>query len=220
VTPPHSGPATPHIPISPEIAQAHQQLLGHRELQFDFPEFHPTPPPQWLVDILKFLAKIWPNLSFMGYVGWAVVIAGALVIAFLAGREIWRHPWMRKRRTGAEGGAAEWRPEAEAARNLLREADLLASQGKYAEAVHLILLRSIEDIGQHKPGLVRPAMTSREIGALRQLPVAARATFVTITQIVERALFAGLQIAAADFAQCRDAYERFAFAGVWQGAVA
>jgi hypothetical protein len=220
VTPPHPGPAVSHIPILPEIAQAHRQLLDHHELQFDFPEFHPTPPPQWLLDLLKFLAKIWPNMSFMGYVGWGLVIIGALVIAFLVGREIYRQPWARKRRSVDDAGASEWRPELEAARNLLREADLLASQGKYAEAVHLILLRSIEDIGKHKPGLVRPAMTSREIGALRQLPSAARTTFVTIMQIVERALFAGLQIVAADFAQCREAYERFAFPGVWHGAAA
>jgi hypothetical protein len=220
VTPPHSSPAVAHIPISPELVRAHQKLLEHHELQFDFPEFHPNPPPQWLLDFLKFLAKIWPNLSFLGYVGWGVVIIGALVIAFLIGREIYRQPWARKRRSRDEGNASEWRPAAEAARNLLREADLLASEGRYAEAVHLILLRSIEDIGEHKPGLVRPAMTSREIGALRQLPAAARTTFVTIMQIVERALFAGLQIVAADFAQCREAYERFAFPGVWAGVAA
>ncbi len=198
------------------MVRAHDQLLAHRDLQFDFPEFHPPVTPQWLIDLARFLQRIWPRSLYMGYLGWAVVVAGGAIILYLVVREILRLPWIRKRRSNRSEPAAEWRPELHAARNLLKDADALAAQGRYGEAVHLLLLRSIEHICEYKPGLVRPAMTSREIGALGQLPAAARTTFVTITRVVEQALFAGRDIAAADFAQCREAYERFAFPGLWE----
>jgi hypothetical protein len=203
--------------IPPEAARAHDALLTHHDLQFDFPAFRPPVTPQWLEELAKFIGRVWPHLWFMGYLGWAVVIAIVLIVLFAVGRAIVGSDWWRESRRGQADSPAEWRPTPEVARNLLREADALAAQGKYAEAVHLILLRSIQHIGEQVPNLVRPAMTSREIGALRQLPAAARNAFVAIARVVERALFAGLDIAAADFAQCREAYERFAFPGSWAG---
>jgi hypothetical protein len=200
-----------HSQILPAARRAHDELLTHRDLQFDFPAFHPPVTPQWLVDLGNFLARIWPHLWFLGYLGWAAIIGAALIVLILIGRGILRSGWLRGRLDPNSEAVADWRPGTEAARNLLREADALAAQGKFAEAVHLILLRSIEHINEQNPNLVKPAMTSREIGALRQLPAAARTAFVAITRVVERALFAGLEIVASDFARCRETYERFAF---------
>ena len=76
--------------------------------------------------------------------------------------------------------------------------------------MHLLLFRSIEDIDGRWPGLVRPALTSRDIAGLGDLPEAARRTFASIAQVVERSLFAGQTLNAADFADCRQAYQAFA----------
>jgi hypothetical protein len=218
-TAPLSGsPADVHAQIPPAVVRAHDAILTHHDLQFDFPRYHPPVTPQWLVELLKSLARIWPHSRYVGYFGWAVVIVAALIFLALIGREIHRRGWLRWNRVRKSEAPIEWRPPPQAARDLLREADRLAAQGKFAEAVHLLLLRSIEHISEQIPNLVRPAMTSREIGALRQLPGAARAAFVAMTRVVERALFAGFEIAAADFAQCREAYERFAFPGLWRAA--
>lgn len=209
------APSITPAPVPTDVARAHAELLTHRDLQFDFTKYQPPTPPQWLIDLGKFLTHYWAVIRILG---WIVLIAVVGLLLYALVREILRRDWFQREDQAAQTAAPEWRPAADAARNLLRDADSLAALGKYGDAVHLLLLRSIEHIDVHRPDLVRPAFTSREIGALGQLPDAARATFMGIARIVERALFAGRQVDAAEFAQCRQAYEQFAFPSVWRAA--
>ena len=62
--------------------------------------------------------------------------------------------------------------------------------GRYSEAAHLLLFRSIEDIDARRPDLVRPALTSRDIAALPRSPARPRRAFARIAMMVERSLFA------------------------------
>ncbi len=109
----------------------------------------------------------------------------------------------------------DWRPDEAKARALLEDADRLAAQGAYDEAAHLILYRSIDDIEGRRPRLVRPALTSRDIAALEAVPGAARAAFSRITQAVEASFFGGRSLDRDGFAECRRAYEAFAFPEAW-----
>ncbi len=104
----------------------------------------------------------------------------------------------------------EWRPAAARARPLLEDADRLAADGRFAEAVHLILFRSIEDIDRRWPRLVQPALTSRDIAQHPALPTAARTTFAAIARTVERSFFGGQAIGPAEFEACRSEYQAFA----------
>src|SRR5690606_26136672 len=96
---------------------------------------------------------------------------------------------------------------------LLSDADALAAQGRFAEAVHLLLLRSINDIDGRLPNAVRPALTARDIAGLDRLPTAARPTFRQIARVVEASLFGGGAVDQGAYGECRDAYEAFALAG-------
>ncbi len=198
------------------IAHAHDELLTHRELQFDFPQSKPAPPPpQWNSGSGTPLV-LGPLLQILGWTLFAAVIG--LIIYFVV-RTAMQNGWFRDRKKREQKSATagpEWHPAPAAAHNLLRDADALAAKGKYGEAVHLILLRSIEHIDTRRPDLVRQALTSREIAQLEQLPQAARTTFSGIAQVVEQALFAEREIGAEEFARCRDAYERFAFPDTWR----
>ncbi len=142
----------------------------------------------------------------------------AIAILFLAGRAAWRR-WAKRRPQPAKGGLAlepeRWRPAPAAARALLQEADALAAEGRFAEAAHLLLLRSIEDIHKHRPGAVRPALTSRDIARLEALSPANRQAFAAIAAVVERSLFGGRAVDADGFAFCRATYEAFAFPEAW-----
>lgn len=210
-------PTTAHAQIPDGVRHAHERLLAHSDLQFDFPGFKPPVTPQWLLDLADFIRKVWPVAR------WAVLAAlvvGVFWLVYLIGREIARRSgyWTPKETPAVAPSMPEWRPAPELARNLLRDADALAAQGHYGEAVHLLLLRSIEHIDENKPDLVRPALTSREIGRLDQLPGAARTAFGAMARVVERALFAGRDVGRDDFAQCRTEYERFAFPAMWGAA--
>lgn len=197
------------------LAAAHSQLLGDSDLQFRFGTFLPDKPPDWLAPVLRFFTTIAPAMKI---VFWCLVAALAAYLLFLAGREL----WLRRRTSSREKPALtpewpEWRPARADAELLLSDADILASRGKYDEAVHLILLRSIQDIGRHRPAAVKPALTSREISLLGSLPDSARHAFATITGVVERSLFGGCAATATEFRACRDEYERFAFSETWAG---
>ena len=95
---------------------------------------------------------------------------------------------------------------------MLDEADRLAAAGRFAEAVRLILHRSIEDIERWRGDSLRPSLTSRDIAAFETLPDAARTVFRRIVGDVERSLFAGNPLGEADWTRARADYAGFALA--------
>ena len=104
----------------------------------------------------------------------------------------------------------EWAPDRAAALALLEDADRLAASGQYGEAAHLLLLRSVGQIGQVRPGLLSPASTAREIGGSLGLPERARYAFATIAHVVERSLFGLRGAGESDWTSAREAYAEFA----------
>jgi hypothetical protein len=151
-------------------------------------------------------------------------VAAGIALAILL---YWIFSFFRDRRLGGDGkakkerrgrnGKESWRPEEEQAVQLLDEADLLAGQGRYDEAARLLLHRSIGEIDAHRPDLVRPALTSRDIAGHPLLPAGPAAAFARIAALVERSLFARRPLGADDWQDCRLAYREFAFAEGWQG---
>jgi hypothetical protein len=193
-----------------KLAAAHQALLHTRGLQLDFKAApQPPPPPAWIEDVLRALGAIAPIFKF---VFWGGLALGAALILWFVAREIWE---TRLKRKSAPVAPTDWRPEPEAARALLEEADRLAAAGRFGEAIHLLLFRSIDDIAGRRPGLVRPALTSRDIARLDQMPPPARSAFARIAERVEHSFFGGRPVGSEDFAQARGDYETFAFSEGW-----
>ena len=187
----------------------HRQLLADPKLQFHFEHAQPPPtPPDWLQAIARLFELIAP---FMAYIFWAGVIAVAGLIAYAILSEIMRR--LPGRAPSApkpiDLPAPEFHPAANRARALLEEADRLAREGRFDEAARIILHRSIEDMEQAFPSVIAPSMTSREISGLEYLSEKGRATFTGIAQAVERSLFGGRALSAAQFAECREAYVSF-----------
>jgi len=200
---------------SDAFARAHEALLRDKGLQFE-PAAAPKPPdaPDWLVAIGQLLNATAPALV---YVFWGMLILGAAIILYFLGRELIATRWPSfKRNVGPKLPGDTWRPSLAKARTLLEDADRLAAAGQFAEAVHLILFRSIEDIEGKRPDLISPALTSRDIARLEGVPERVRQTFSGIAAVVERSFFGGRAVGAEEFADCRKAYEGFAFAEAWR----
>jgi hypothetical protein len=193
------------------LARAHAALLRDSDLQFSLPAFQEPKVPDWSQALAQAIRAIAPIFPYIFYAG---LFAGVVAILFFIIRELigWRFPGFRRRKP-AVLTEPEWRPAPERARVLLEDADGLAAEGRYGEAAHLLLFRSIEDIDGRWPNLVRPALTSRDIAAHRGLPERARQTFGDIARVVERAVFGGRALSAEDFALCRRAYETLALPG-------
>ncbi len=194
------------------FARAHQAMLRRSDLQFDLVAPPEIRTPDWLIALGKLLLSLAPLLKVVFWIGLA---AGVVLIVYFIAKEI----LSRFRRRSPKSAAApaqqepEWRPARARALTLLEDADRLAAQGQFSEAVHLILFRSIEDIESRWPNLIRPALTSRDIAEHNALPEAARRTFGDIARMVELSFFGGALLQADDFSACRRAYEAFALPG-------
>jgi hypothetical protein len=212
--------ASAPAPSQEALRAAHDQLSHDATLQFTFNKLAKPPVthlPHWLEAVLKAIGQVLVFIApFLGWIFIGGLVLALLIVLFFLGREfvMTRWPEMFKRKA-ALAKAEEWRPAPAVARALLDEADRLAAAGRYAEAVRLILHRSIEDIEGRRPRLVKPAFTAREIGGLADIPDAARGTFGAIAGLVEHSFFAGRSLDAEGFAACRRAYEAFAFPGAW-----
>jgi hypothetical protein len=212
-------------PTDEALAQAHERLLRDGSLQFDRAGFDPPETPGWLKWINDLLGVLFgwigdliqalgPVLKWVFWVGLAL-LAGLILYALVREMLNLRGPRAKPMTRKAEGETV-WRPDSQAARDLLAEADALAARGLFAEAAHLLLLRSVQDIQKRQPKALRVSLTTREIAALKALPDAARPAFALIGRVVERSLFGGAAVDAGDFADCRRAYEAFALPDGWR----
>jgi hypothetical protein len=202
-----------------KLGPAHEALLRQTDLQFQLSQAPPPrPPPEWLIKLLKPLGDaLSGGMRALGpvapYIFWTGVVVGGAFILFLIGQRLFavkRGLVMGKLKLAA---ADTWRPSPEQARTLLEEADRLAADGRFVEAAHLILLRSIQDIQARRPRAVAISLTSRDIARLEALPPPARALFSGIAEAVEISLFGGRPLDRDGYARCRDAYSSFAEAG-------
>ena len=214
---------------------AHAALRADPDVQFTMlPEPPPPEPPAWLRALGRFLEHLFrPLVRLLRWIGswmpdapvarvvlWTVIalvltaLLWAVVQRFRHGE--WRLP--RRRRPVAEEVAVEedWAPEAAPARAWLQEADALAAAGRYAEAAHCLLIRSVEDVARRRPRLVRPALTSRELARAEALPPRSRDLFAGIAALVERSLFGGRPVGAQDWSAARAAYADFALPQAWR----
>jgi hypothetical protein len=208
------GPAAASV-NSENFDAVHRKLLTDPSLQFQFEKAEPpSKPPDWLRELLEMLGHVFGFLApFLEYIFWGGVVVVVGLIAYAILTEVLR------RLPSGDGPQAEpldlpepeFHPAAERARALLEEADRLAREGRFAEAVRILLHRSIEDMEQAFPSAIMPSMTSREISTLRHLSTQGRETFVKIARAVEASLFGGRPLTADNFAECRAAYQSFAF---------
>ena len=214
---------------------AHAALTADSSVQFGLPPAPPPPKtPDWLRNFFEWLGDVLePVGKFLGWLGsfipdapyaralmWIVIAAALAFLVWIIAERLrsgqWRLPSLRTVAPVEADDDDNWVPDAAPARAWLAEADALAAEGRFAEAVHHLLIRSIEDIVRRRPQLVRPALTSREIGAAEAMPSAARRLFSMIAGLVERSLFGGRPVDGNDWTTARAAYADFLQPGAWR----
>jgi len=217
------------------LVDAHRALRDDPAIQFGMGHVPAPKPPEipgwlrWLIEHLKpvgrffeWLTSLMPAAPYVRILLWSVIAILALLLIWMIVDGVrsgeWRTPAPRKRarQVAVAEGEEEWAPDFAPARMWLDEADALAARGLYAQAVHHLLFRSVEDIRQRRPQVVRPSLTSRELTASSGIPTVARELFGRIAGQVERSLFGGGAVGADDWIQARAAYADFALPGQWK----
>ena len=213
---------TPVAVNDTSLPDGYEDIRSNSDIQFspvDLEEIKPHEPSwfeealtdffRWLGDLLspigQALAGVWPVVigilaAFVLYLVWKLV-----------------GPMLDKQATGKTRlpeAEPEWQPDREESLALLEDADRLAAEGRYEEAVRLLLQRSVGQIAAARPDWVDPSSTARELAALPSLSDAARRTFAVISEAVERSLWALRSLSREDWETARAAYADFALARI------
>ncbi|PKB19150.1 hypothetical protein B0I00_1379 [Novosphingobium kunmingense] len=212
-----TAPAIPGAEAAGQAAQDWQAVHADVSIQYA-----PLPPvkvpepaePEWLL----WLAKLFEPIARALGTSWPVLKWGLLALAAaFALYVMWRLTEPLRERLSpirAPSSDSAWTPDRATALALLEDADNLAAEGRFDEATHLLLRRSVSEIARVRPDWVHPATTAREIAALPALPAAARQAFGVIAGRVERSLFALTALDRADWQAARAAYADFALASL------
>jgi hypothetical protein len=127
----------------------------------------------------------------------AVAVAGVLAIS-----------WLARRLSRAPSDVEV--PDAPAATPLaipVASAEALAREGRFAEAIHVLLLDTLEALS--RAARLAPSLTSREILARVPLPARAREALTDLVAAVERSRFGGADAGEEDYRSCLGRFHAF-----------
>ena len=153
----------------------------------DIPEITP-PEPGWfekmLIELFQFLAEVFAPVGQALGASWFwlqwVLLALAVIFAVVLLVRLYQPGLFGRKRGAITAEEEQWQPDQAASLALLEDADRLAAEGRFDEATHLLLQRSVSHIATARPDWVEPSSTARELAALPALPDAARAAFRVI----------------------------------------
>ena len=210
------------------LPEDYEAIRANPETQFEplqLKELKPREPSwfdEWLLQVFEWLGEVFGPFGRFLADNWSVIqwvlIAIAVALVLYA---LFRLIGPLASRQGAEAEAHEeepdWQPDTAESLALLEDADRLAAQGRFDEAAHLLLKRSVGQIAASRPEWVDPSSTARELAALPRLSDAARGAFGVISEAVERSLFALKRLTREDWEKARAAYADFALARIDAG---
>lgn len=206
-----------------DLEAAHDRLSSDAGYQFDLP---PAPEPiafdatqssgsTWFGDIFNaifdFFSAAAPLLKVL-LIGAFIALVIYILYSLIKGA-VDRRDQLKTALTGRDKPKEETdiRPDEAFSRDLLKQADDLARQGRYRDAIHLLLLTAIQDMQERLKQRIGVSLTAREIGRLGQMPDRARLALGHIIHTVEQVIFAEKDASESDYAQARDQYGTFAF---------
>lgn len=218
-----------------QFERAFRDVRSDSDIQFSLPAAAPPQEtPEWLLAIgrairptfeamgqaLKWVFDLMPGPVAVQGVLWLIAICLAIyLVALVIKRVRQSEGFLWWGRSGGEPRPTvqeNWAPDEDHTKKSLNEAEALADKGRFGEAIHTLLLRSIDEVGARRPPLAKPSITSRELAASPVLPSAARDLFHSLASKVETSFFGGRPVSRETWVQARAEYDDLASAGSWQ----
>lgn len=199
-------------PTDEEIRDAVESVLSNGRFQNELPdEVQPVEiesGPRWQFDLPDGLSGLASLLM------WVLIAVGAVLVVIFLVNEL--ASLTRRSRTGTQWSEdavakAERHAVGPGARTSLEDADRLAREGRFTEALHMLLLDCIAQLRQLRfDSLIAPSMTSRELVRRLSLPEQSAKSLSAIVSAVELSHFGGRQPVERDYARCRESYLKIA----------
>jgi hypothetical protein len=139
------------------------------------------------------------------------VVLRALLWTAAIGAAILAVAWIVARLRGlvpdAAAPAPSARPGADLGRRQLGAAEALAAQGRYGEAIHVLLLDTLDALS--RASRLAPSLTSREIVGRVPLPARARDALSGLVAATEVSWFGGADPGEAEYRLCLERFHDF-----------
>jgi hypothetical protein len=186
------------------VGNAVERVYGARDYQTEMPQEEPVQAFEPLVipDIVKEIIRI-VMITLL-------VVGGLLLLFFLVNAlPSIRERFKRRTATHDQIGATAIASDADRERLeiALSEADRLARQGAFGEALHLLLLYCLNEMRRRFGLGLPPSLTSREILGLSVLPEIRRTGLSVIVSAVEVSYFGGRPVDETTYRLCRQRCE-------------
>jgi hypothetical protein len=215
-------------PVAGEIRQTAQDVLSGANYQRELPHQRTEPAsrgtddpddakpaaPESVEDSLEAQRGLGDELEQprgLGDVGkfllWILVLVGGALLVFYLLNEVPRLVKQSRAKRDQRASRESHATPVELARpsdgGLLEEADRLARQGKYGEAIHALLLHSLEDLHKRLDVSLEPSLTSREILSKLSLREDAKFALARIVTLAELNYFGGRASTEREYQTCR-----------------
>ncbi|QDE27232.1 hypothetical protein [Paremcibacter congregatus] len=208
-------------PLAP--AQAVEEALRDSKIQTELPcitdrttnptckDFVPEPPPEGLKSFLEAIVAFFkvagPILKILFYAALILLLGYALY--YLFDHFEWKDGAPRKKLKAVKKDIHRATTIAKPTPYTvptLQDADQMAATGNFADAVHFLLLASLDAMQSKLRGLLNISATSREIIQNDILSPQDRDLLFPLVTQVERSLFAGEATEQTDYDLCRDKF--------------
>ncbi len=202
-------------PSDDEITAAVEEVLANNRFQTELPgapepeEAEAEPEPSdWRFDLPDGV------LGLARLLMWLLVGAGALLLVIFVVNEVSSFGLRRRARSSQPeepvtpaGTASTGNGSALS----LDEADRLAREGRYAEALHMLLLDCFAQLRRLRfDAVIAPSLTSRELARRLTLPDSSSRALSAIVSAVELSHFGGRMPGEDDYQRCRQDYLQIA----------
>ena len=141
---------------------------------------------------------------------WLFIIIGGVLLAVFLLREI---PNLLNRRqrpvAGAPAASLETAGPHPATEASLADAERLAAEGRFAEAVRVLLLHAFDGVRERVETVSFPSLTNREVLRRASLRAASRAALMVLLRTEEKSEFGGQPVDRSAYRECRDQFDRF-----------
>lgn len=178
-----------------QVQSVTQEVIRRLDLQTNLPR-EPEPRPV--------------TLRLPAEVLWVVVVI-ALGVLLYAFRDLL--PGLARLRQGGAWSDAAAMPDGSDGRSptaVMGAADDLAAQGRFVEAMHVLLLQGLSDIRERLAEQFADSLTSREILRRAQLSAEGRTSLQDIIHRVEWTYFGEHPAALVDYQACRASFDALA----------
>ncbi|MDL2275245.1 hypothetical protein LJC22_03860 [Desulfosarcina sp. OttesenSCG-928-G10] len=199
---------TPNAVTASEIQEALAETRASLDLQTEWPTPAKPPEPFWLLDwLIKPLGKLFSKLYGVGaakVIFWGAIILIICVVLYHLQENLWSNS--RSRRLRAE---EKERAETETSQRMDTarvEAEALAGNGSFAEAMHVLLLESVNELRRRLDISIAASLTSREILRYIGIPPEGHLAFADIIKRVEISYFGLREPGEAEYLACRESF--------------